>query len=173
MLTMNFLCELTIVILRHRCLMSMASAASSTIEQVNSVTSDSVHSFIFAMCACPSTCLPIELVPCSDGWRRTWWQTIYMMPGLPVSSILQCKLNCHEGPCLELFQAIERFEPTFIEVHQASNMVCKVRSFKSRIKTRPFLEGIITSSNQVFNDVESDVAVGIWLLRNWTWKDVN
>jgi len=84
-----------------------------------------------------------------------------MMPGLPVSSIPQCKLNRHEGACLELFQAIGRFEPTFIDAHQASKMVCKVRSLISRINTCSSLEEIITSSNDVFNDVECVIAVGI------------
>jgi len=64
----NFSYELTIVIPRLPCLFKMASAASSTVELVNSVTSDSVNSFNFAMCTFASKCLPIELVPCSDGW---------------------------------------------------------------------------------------------------------
>jgi len=84
---MIFLCKLTIVIPRLPCLFKMAKAVSLTVELVNSVTSDSVNSFNFAMWAFASKCFPIELVPCSDGWRRTWWQTIHMMPGLPVSSI--------------------------------------------------------------------------------------
>jgi len=88
---MIFLCKLNIVILQLLCLLKMANAVSSTIELVNSVTSDSVSSFNFAMWAFPSDYFPIELVPCSDGWWRTGWQMIYMMPGLPVSSIPQCK----------------------------------------------------------------------------------
>jgi len=90
MSNLNFLCKLTIVILRLPSLFKMAKAVSSTVVLVNSVTSDSVNSFNFAMWAFASKCFPIELVPCSDGWRRTWWQTIHMMPGLPVSSIPQC-----------------------------------------------------------------------------------
>jgi len=89
-----------------------------------------------------------------------------MMPGLQVSSIPQCRQNRHEGACLEFFQAIERFEPTFKEAHQASNKICRVRSFKSRIKTGSFLDDIITSSNEVFRDCESDMAVEIGWLRN-------
>jgi len=54
-----------------------------------------------------------------------------------------------------------RFEPTFIEAHQASKMICNVRSLKSRIKTRSFLEEIITSSNEVFKDCVSDMVVEI------------
>jgi len=93
-----------------------------------------------------------------------------MMPGLPVSSIPQCKLNCHEGTCRELFQAIGRFESTSIEARQASKMVCKVRSLNSRMKTRSFLEEIITSSNEVFKDFESVIVVGIRQLGNPTRK---
>jgi len=88
---MVFLCKLTIVIPWLPCLCRMAKAVSSTVELVNSVNSDYVNSFNFAMWAFASKCFPIELVPCSDGWRRTWWQTIHMMPGLPVISIPQCK----------------------------------------------------------------------------------
>jgi len=68
---MVFLSTLTIVIPRLPCLFRMAKAVSSTAELVNSVTSDSVNSFNFGMCAVASKCFPIELVPCSDGWRRS------------------------------------------------------------------------------------------------------
>ena len=88
---MIFLCKLTIVIPLLPCLFRMAKAVSSTVEQVNSVTSESVHSFNFSMWAFASKCFSIELISCSDGWRRTWRQMIYMMPGLPVSSIPQCR----------------------------------------------------------------------------------
>jgi len=76
--------------------------------------SDTVNSFNIAICAFASKGLPIELVPCSDGWRRTWWQTIHTMSGLPVSSILQCTWNRHWGAYLQLFHVIGRLEPTFI-----------------------------------------------------------
>ena len=65
-------CELTIGIPRLPCRSSMAKAVSSTVELVNRVTSDTVNSFNFEICALGSKCLPIELVPCSDGWWRTW-----------------------------------------------------------------------------------------------------
>jgi len=94
-----------------------------------------------------------------------------MMPGLPVSSVPQCKENHHEGACLELFQAIGHFEPTFIEAHQASNMICKVWSLTSRITTRLFLEEIITSRKEVFKDFESDMAVRIRKLGSSTQKN--
>jgi hypothetical protein len=50
---------------------------------------------------------------------------------------------------------------TFIEAHQASKMICNVRFLKSRIKTCSFLEEIITSSNEVFEDCVSDMEVEI------------
>jgi len=170
MSNMIFPCELTIVIPGLPCLFRMAKAVSSTVKLVNSVTSDSVISFNFAMWAFASKCFPIELVPCSDGWQRTRWQTIHMMPGLLVSSIQQCKLNHHEGACLELFQDIGCFEPTFIEAHQASKMICRVGSVKSWMKTRSILEQTLTSSNEVFQDFESDMAVGMRKLGNLTPK---
>jgi len=84
-----------------------------------------------------------------------------MMGGLPVSSFLQCKLNRHDGACLEFFHAIGCLDPTFIEAHQASKMICNVRSLKSRLKTRSLLDEIITSSNEVFKDCVSDMVVEI------------
>jgi len=51
---------------------------------------------------------------------------------------------------VELFQAIESFESTFIEVHQASNIIWRVRSFKSRIKTYSFLGGGIDIVSIIF-----------------------
>jgi hypothetical protein len=46
---MIFLCKLTIVIPGLPCLFRMAKDVSSTLELVNSVTSDSVNSFNFVM----------------------------------------------------------------------------------------------------------------------------
>jgi len=40
-------------------------------------------------------------------------------------------------------------------------MICNVRSLKSRIKTRSFLEEIITSSNEMFKNCVSDLVVEI------------
>ena len=87
-----------------------------------------------------------------------------MMPGLLVSSIPRCNQNRHDCACLDIFPAIGRFEPSSIEAHHASKMICNVRSLKSRIQTRSVLEGIITSSNEVFKDCVSDMAVEIRLL---------
>jgi hypothetical protein len=91
-----------------------------------------------------------------------------MMPWLPVSSNPQWRWNHQEGKCLDLFQAIGRFEPTFIEAYQASKMICKVRSLKSQVQTTSFLEEIITSSNEVFQDFESDMAIEFSTLGNLT-----
>jgi len=101
----NFLCKVGIVIPRLHCLFRMAEPVSSTVQLVNSVTSDSVNSFNLVMWAFASNCFPIELVPCSDGWRRTWWQMIHKIRVLPVSSIPQPKSNRHEDACLELFRS--------------------------------------------------------------------
>ena len=49
MLNMVFVCGLAIVIPRPPCLLRVGKADSSTVQLVNSVTSDSVHSFNFAM----------------------------------------------------------------------------------------------------------------------------
>jgi len=51
-------------------------------------------------------------------------------------------------------------------------MISKVRSLKSRIKTRPALEDIITSTNDVLSSGESTTMVEIWKLRNLSWKTV-
>jgi hypothetical protein len=166
------LCEFTIVIAQLPCLVRMAKAVSSTVQLGNSVTSGSVNPFNFAMEAFATQCFRIELVPCSDGWRRTSSQTVHMMPGLPVFSILQCKLNRHEGTWLELCQALGRFKPICIEAHQALKMICKVRLLKSRTTTVSFLEDIITTSNEEFKDFESDMAVGIRKLCNPTRENV-
>jgi len=91
-----------------------------------------------------------------------------MIPGLPLTSILQCKQNRNEEACRELFQPIGRFEPTFIDAHPASKKICKVTSLKSRIKTYSFLEDIRTSSIEVFKDCESDTVVGMRNLDNPT-----
>jgi len=120
---MNFLCELTIVIPRLHCLFSMAKAVSSMVVLVNSETSDSVNSSNFAMCAFASRCLPIEPVPRSDGWPRTWWHTIHILRGLRGSYITQSSQSRHGGACLELFRVIARFQPVFI-----AEAGCKTKS---------------------------------------------
>jgi len=84
-----------------------------------------------------------------------------MIPRLPVTSIQQCKSNCQEDAYLELFQAIRGVQPIFIDAHHLSNMICKVRSPQSQVKTHSVLEEIITSSNEVYKDFESDMEVGI------------
>jgi hypothetical protein len=91
-----------------------------------------------------------------------------MIPRLPLSSISQCKLTHHDDRCIEIFQALAHFEPTYIESQQTSKTICKVRSLKSRIKTVSFLAEIITSSSEIFKNVESDIVVGINKLGNPT-----
>jgi len=169
---MNFFCRLTMVIPRLPYIFNMAKAVSSKVVLVNSETSDSDNCFHFAMCAFASNYFPMELVPCSDGWRRTWSQTIHMIPWLLVSSIPQWKLKRHEGACQDLFQATGCFEPTFIEAHQVSIVIGKVRLLKSRIKTHSFLEDLRTSSNKVAIVWESDMVVGIWKLCNSSCETV-
>jgi hypothetical protein len=63
----NFNWDLMISIPQRRCLFSIAKAVSSTVDLVNSNTSDFVNSFNFAMSTFANKCFPIELVPCSDG----------------------------------------------------------------------------------------------------------
>jgi len=93
-----------------------------------------------------------------------------MMPELPVASIPQCKYNRHDGVCLESFHAVGHFEPSSIESHHASIMICNVRSLKSRRKTCSFWEEIITSSEEVLKDFESEMAVRISTLVDPTPK---
>jgi len=159
LLNTNLFCILTIVIPRLPCLFNIANAVSWKVVLVNSDTSDSVSSFNVAICLVASKCYHTELVPCSEGCRRTWWHPIPMMPWLPHSSIPQCKYTRHYGACLEWFQAIGRFEYTFIDAHQLSNMLCNVRSVKSRIKACLFSEDIIISSIKVLIEFQSDMAV--------------
>ena len=71
------------------------------------------------------------------------------------------QIESPDGACLEFFDAMSRFEPTFLEAHQASKRICNVWSLKSRINTRSFLEEIITSANEVFKYCVSDMVVEI------------
>jgi hypothetical protein len=161
---MNFWYNHTIVILRLPCLFHISNAVSSTMVLINAETSNSVSSCNYTRCTSASKCLHMELVPCINGYQMTWWQTIHMMPGLPVCSIPQWKSKCHNGECLELVQAIACYEPTFIDSDQGSNIMSQVRLIKSRIETFWFLEDITTSCNVVFMDWDSDMAIGSWSL---------
>jgi len=69
---MNFLYKVTIVIPQLPCLFSMAKTVSSTFTLVIEVASNTVNLFKVAICTFAGMCFPIELVPYSDGWRRTW-----------------------------------------------------------------------------------------------------
>jgi hypothetical protein len=91
-----------------------------------------------------------------------------MMPGLPVASIQQFKYNRHDGLCLELFPGLCRFEPSFLEAHRALKTIFNIRSHKLRIKTGSFLEEIINLGQEVFKDIQSDMAVRLGMLRDTT-----
>jgi hypothetical protein len=63
-----FHCQLTIVIPWLSCIFRMTNTVSSTVELVNSVTSESINSFNYVRWALASKCFPIELVPQSHEW---------------------------------------------------------------------------------------------------------
>jgi hypothetical protein len=54
-----------------------------------------------------------------------------------------------------------RFELTLIAAQQVLETFCNIRLLTSQITAHLFLEEIITSSIEVFQDLESDMAVGI------------
>jgi len=166
----NIFCELTIIISRLPCIVSLSKAVSSAVVLVNWETSDSVNMSNFAMCTFASKCFTMELIPCSDGLWRTWWETIHMMSVLPVTSFQQFIEKLHEGAWLKLFQPVRCLEPTFTEVHQVSKIGYQVRLLKSRIKTCECLEDIMTSSHKVFKDLESNIVTGDRKLSNLSWK---
>lgn len=111
---MNFLRELTIVIPWLHYVFSIAKHISSTIDKVNSVSSETINPVDFAMKPVAFKCFGIELVWCSDGWWRTW-PMIHMISGQLVSSVMRCNENPHKGAWLESFQAIDHFEPTILQ----------------------------------------------------------
>lgn len=76
-----------------------------------------------------------------------------------MSSIPQCKQKRHECASQELFHPNGRVKSSFIDTHQALNMICTGRWVKLQIKTHLCFHDIITSSNQMFIDWESDMAV--------------
>jgi hypothetical protein len=84
-----------------------------------------------------------------------------LLPVLPVYSIAQCKQNPHDGACLESLQSIGYFELTLIAAYKASNMIWKVKSLNSRIKTHSFFDDTLTSIQEGLKHLQSDMAVGI------------
>lgn len=88
---MNYLYQRTIVIPQLPGFFRMAKTISSPLKLVNSITSNSVNRFNFMMWTLASKWFPVALVPCSNGWRKTWWQMLHMLPGLQVLSMPQCK----------------------------------------------------------------------------------
>jgi len=65
---------------------------------------------------------------------------------------------------------MSHLEPTVIDAHQATKMICKVKFLKPPIETSSFLEEIITCRNDVLKVIVSDIVVGIWKLGNLTWE---
>jgi len=88
---MNCFCNLKIVIPRLHCLRNVANAVMSALVIVNSDTSDSLRLCNFRMCASASKCFPMELVPCSNRYRKTWWPMIHMKARMLISSFPRCK----------------------------------------------------------------------------------
>jgi len=121
MSTMNFLCELTMVILRLPWLVRMAEAVSSTVELINSRTSYLVNSFTFAMWTFGTKWFPIVLVPFSDGWRWTWSQTMHihsraaglLNPAVQTKSPSRCMSRII--PCNRTFWAYIHWSPASIK----------------------------------------------------------
>jgi len=128
---------------------------------VNSETSNSVNSLNFAMCAFPSEVFPHGAGPMFRSMAKNSMtnNAFDATAASLVDSVVQ--IVELKGAILELPLAIGGFRPTFIEAHLTMNMICKVRSLKSRIITPSFLEDIITSNNAVFIDSKSDIVVGI------------
>jgi hypothetical protein len=60
-----------------------------------------------------------------------------------------------------LFSGIGCFEPTFRAAHHALKMISNARSLKLQKKTYWFLEDIITSRKEVYEDFESNISAGI------------
>jgi len=169
MSNMYIFCEPTIGISWLPCVLNMPQVVSLTVKQVNLEVSDSVNSFNFAMCVFTRKCYPVGLVSYPDGWWRTWWQTMEMMPRLLVFSIVQCKLDYHDGAWLESFHKMWRFEAAFSVVREAINIICQVWLNESWLKIDLFWDDIITSSKKLFTEFESDMAVGNWMLHNLSW----
>jgi len=57
-----------------------------------------------------------------------------------------------------------------MEAHSSSKMIFKARSLKSPVKRQLFLDEYITSSNDVFQDFQSDMVERIGQLGNSTRK---
>jgi len=73
---------------------------------------------------------------------------------------------------LVLYPTMELFVHTFVDAHEVSNMVYYGRSLKSWIKTPAVLDDIWTSSNVVYENLQSNIAVEILKHGNSTSKTV-
>ena len=101
--TLTSLCKLTIVIPQVSCLFSKAKVVPSNNRLLNSVTSNPVNLFICVMCIMTSKCFASKLVPWSDGWRRTRWQTLHIMPVIGVlNSNNQYNIYWIKSSCLSV-----------------------------------------------------------------------
>jgi hypothetical protein len=84
-----------------------------------------------------------------------------MIAGSAACSIPQFKQKCHTGTYLQLFQGIDCFKPTIIEVQGASSMICKVSCLTSQIRRLSILEDFKTYINEVLKEHQSNIAEGI------------
>jgi len=118
------------------------------------------------MWAIARKCVPSELVQYPDRWRKPSWQTIHMILGMQVCSIPKCKLYHHHAICPQIFPAIGHWKIPFIQVDQSLKVMCKIQSLTLSMHTGSYFEDIITSSSEVFTDLQSHIMVGIWKVGN-------
>jgi hypothetical protein len=144
----------------------MDRADLSTFKLLIFVTSQCARLFDFMMWAVAKRCCNIRLVPCSDGWRRTWFQTTLIMPMLPVYTILQKKYIYHKGTYLWSLPTLVHIVSIFMDAHQALYKVCYIWLLKSQIKTVSFCK-------EILYNVGSDLMVQIWHLGKLTRETVN
>jgi hypothetical protein len=82
MSNMNFLSKLTILLSRLLWHFRMANTPQFTFILVDLGTSDSVKSVKCELSSSAGKCITMEVVPFSDGWRRTSLRMIQMRPAL-------------------------------------------------------------------------------------------
>ena len=105
-----------------------------------------------------------------------WWMAKNLMTNHTYDAKAACLHNSAvsiESPQRRMSRIIPSNWPLTVyifEAHQASKMIYRVRSLKWRIKTRSFVDEIISMSNVVFKDFECDMQVGIRQLGNPTRK---
>jgi hypothetical protein len=77
--------------------------------------------FFFAYLFC--MCCPIELVLYSDGWARTTFQTINIIPEILFFSFAQCLKNVNAGEYSELLHMIGHAVSICLEVCQPLKVI--------------------------------------------------